>query len=139
MFRLRPALASVAVTALAAAVVITVSVAPLAAAAAPLFTGDYATGNFSQWPTVQTKTYNSSGKGYVPTYSATIVQDASERQRARFEVRAAMCPHSGAVNAPRCRPTKLQPAAPKGQIRWYRFSTKFDSTFPQNHANLGWG
>ena len=29
--------------------------------------------------------------------------------------------------------------ATEGQIRWYQFSTKFDPTFPQNHADLGWG
>ena len=27
----------------------------------------------------------------------------------------------------------------EGQTRWYEFSTKFDPTFPQNHADLGWG
>jgi hypothetical protein len=26
----------------------------------------------------------------------------------------------------------------EGQVRWYAFSTKFDPTFPQNHADLGW-
>jgi hypothetical protein len=27
----------------------------------------------------------------------------------------------------------------EGQVRWYRFATKFDETFPSNHASLGWG
>jgi hypothetical protein len=139
MFRLRPALASVAVAAVAATVVSTVSVAPLAAAPAPLFIGDYRTGDFSQWPTVQTTTYNSSGKDYVPTYSARIVQDAVRGKVARFEVRSGDVPSFGGGERSEVQAEEATTGGTEGQIRWYMFSTKFDSTFPQNHADLGWG
>ena len=88
MFRLPRALASVAVTAVAAAVVITVPVTPVAEAAATLFVGDYSTGDFSQWPSVQNRGYNGDGVDYVPTYSATVVDDPSKGKAARFEVRS---------------------------------------------------
>ena len=135
MFRLHPALASVAVT---VAVGIIVSCAPIAAGATPLFTGDYATGDFSQWPIVQTKTYNSSGKDYVPTYPATIAQDTAKGNVARFEVRAGDVPSFGGGERSEVQ-ADANVGGAEGQVRWYRFSTKFDPTFPQNHADLGWG
>ena len=49
-----------------------------------------------------------------------------------------MCPRSGAVNGRRWEPTSIT-GGTEGQTRWYEFSTKFDPTFPQNHADLGWG
>jgi hypothetical protein len=136
MFRLRRRVLSVTVTAVAAAVVITMSSAA-PAAAAPLFIGDYATGDFSQWPTVQNKNYNASGKDYVPTYSASIVQDARGNV-ARFEVRAGDVPPFGGGERSEVQGATVAGGS-DGQTRWYRFSTKFDSTFPQNHADLGWG
>ena len=135
MFRLRPALALIAV---AAAVVLTVSVTPLAAAAAPLFTGDYATGDFSQWRYVQNRAYNGSGKDYVPSYPATIVQDMAKGNVARFEVRAGDAPPFGGVERSEVQADAATTGGAEGQDRWYRFSTKFDPTFPQNHADLGW-
>ena len=88
MFRLPRALASVAVTAVAAAMVMIVPVAPVAEAAATLFVGDYSTGDFSQWPSVQNRAYNGDGANYVPTYSATVVDDPVKGKAARFEVRS---------------------------------------------------
>lgn len=137
MSRLRPRLAAVTAIAVTAAVVITMSVAA-PAAAAPLFIGDYATGDFSQWPTVQNKAYNSSGMDYVPTYSAAIVPDAEKGNAARFEVRAGDVPSFGGGERSEVQGDTMAGGS-EGQTRWYRFSTKFDATFPQNHADLGWG
>ena len=114
------------------------SVTPLAAAAAPLFTGDYATGDFSQWRYVQNRAYNGSGKDYVPSYPATIVQDMAKGNVARFEVRAGDAPSLGGVDRSEVQADAATTGGTEGQVRWYRFSTKFDPTFPQNHADLGW-
>ncbi|OUS92453.1 hypothetical protein CA951_28595 [Rhodococcus sp. NCIMB 12038] len=146
MFRSRPAFPSrVAV----AAVVIAMSVTPLAVtvaasaaptptAAARVFTGDYSGGNFFQWPSVQNKSYNGPGTGYVPTYSASIVPDATYGQAARFEVRGGDAPSFGGGERSEVAAGN-ETGGFEGQARWYQFATKFDSTFPQNHAGLGWG
>ena len=137
MFRLRPAIASVTGTVVAATVVLAVSMAP-PAAAQPLFTGDYATGNFSQWPVLQATNYNDSGKDYVPSYSARIVQDPVKGNVARFEVRPGDVPPFGGGERSEVEGGPETGGA-DGQTRWYQFSTKFDPSFPLNHADLGWG
>jgi hypothetical protein len=108
------------------------------AVAVPLFTGDYATGDFSQWPVVQTRAYNDSGKDYVPSYSARIVQDATKGNVARFEVRAGDVPGFGGGERSEVQGGPDTGGA-EGEMRWYRFATKFDPSFPLNHADLGWG
>ena len=143
MFNLRRALVAVAVTVVAATVVIIVCVAPhqRGARAAPgtrLFTGDYTTGDFSQWLYVQNKDYNSDAAGYTNWgYPASIVTDPGRGYVARYEIR------SGDLLGPTERSEvagdEATTGGTEGQIRWYRFSTKFDATFPQNHASLGWG
>jgi hypothetical protein len=137
MFRLRPALALVAVTAIAAAVVITVPVTPVAEAAARLFTGDYSAGDFSQWPSVDNRGYRGDGVHYVPTYSATVVDDPAKGKAARFDVRSGDL--VGSTESSQVTATSADTGGTEGQIRWYAFSTKFDPTFPMNHASLGWG
>lgn len=106
--------------------------------AARLFNGDYSTGDFRQWDVVQTKNYNSSGTNYVPTYSASIVQDPAKGKVARFEVRSGDVPPFGGGERSEVQAGD-ETGGTEGQTRWYAFSTKFDSTFPQNHADLGWG
>jgi len=137
MFRLRPAFVLVATTVVATTVVLAVSVAPRAAAE-PAFTGDYATGDFSQWHVVQTKNYNDLGKDYVPDYSASIVHDTVKGDVARFEVRPGDVPPFGGGERSEVE-GRPGTGGDDGQTRWYRFSTKFDSSFPLNHADLGWG
>jgi hypothetical protein len=134
MFRLRPALAAFAVTAITAAPVVTT---PVAHAATRLFTGDYSTGDFSQWASVQNRGYEGNGAHYVPTYSATVVDDEATGKAARFEVRTGDVPE-GLPSGERSEVAQAPPA-PEGSTRWYAFSVKFDSTFPANHASLGWG
>lgn len=151
MFRLRPAARAVAVTAIAAAVVITACAPavghgePDAPAAIPppgrMFTGDFSTGDFSQWPLMATKYYGTPeqllpGSGYTPAYPATIVDDPVKGKAARFEVRSGDL--VGKTESSQVTATSDATGATEGQIRWYAFSTKFDPSFPMNHADLGW-
>lgn len=136
MFTVRAGLALAAVSAAVIAVVTTWS--PRPADAARLFAGDYGTGDFSQWQTVQTKSYNSGGKEYVPDYSASIVPD-TKGYAARYEVRAGDVPDFGGGERAEVQTDVPATGGLEGQTSWYRFSTKFDPTFPMDHADLGWG
>ena len=71
--RVRTALAAAAIV-VTMPVGLVVAPTPAAQPAAGLFTGDYGTGDFSQWQTVQTKSYNGSGTDYTPGYPAAIVR-----------------------------------------------------------------
>jgi hypothetical protein len=137
MLRLRSAFASVAGAVVALAVALAVTMAP-PATAQPLFTGDYVTGDFSQWPVLQAANYNDSGKDYIPSYSARIVQDPVKGSVARFEVRPGDVPPFGGGERSEVQGGN-QTGGGEGQTRWYRFSTMFDPSFPLNHAELGWG
>jgi hypothetical protein len=138
MLRLR-SFASVTGAAVATAVVVAVAVATTTNADPALLVGDYATGDFSQWPTVQVINYNDSGKDYVPSYSASIVQDPARGNVARFEVRSGDVPPFGGGERAEVQGDSSSTGGAEGQTRWYRFSTKFDPSFPMNHADLGWG
>lgn len=120
------------------AVLTAVTIAPPTEAEPLLFLGDYSTGNFSQWPTVQTRNYNDTGGEYVPSYSASIVQDPERGNVARFEVRPGDVPPFGGGERAEVQGNSSTGGA-EGDTRWYRFSTKFDPSFPMNHAELGWG
>ncbi len=101
------------------------------------FVGDYGTGDFSQW-VVQCKGYNGEGSKFPGSYSATIVDDPSHGKAARFEVRTGdVAPFGGGERSEVSGGGAS--GGTDGQIRWYRFATKFDETFPVNHADLGWG
>jgi len=109
-----------------------------APAAPACLVGDYSTGDFSQWPSVQNRDYNGDGKDYVPTYSASIVNDATHGNAARFEVRSGDVPPFGGGERSEVG-ANTDTGGTEGQIMWYQFATKFDPSFPQNHADLGWG
>lgn len=141
MFRLRRAARS---TAVAAAVLITACAPAIGRGeptpAAPpglLFTGDYSTGDFSQWPTLENRGYHGAGAGYVPSYSAAVVDDPAKGKAARFELRSGDL--VGSTERSEVAATTDQTGGTEGQVRWYAFSTKFDPTFPMDHAALGWG
>ena len=138
MLRVRTALAAAAAAVLTMPVATYLSPAPSAEPAARMFTGDYGTGNFSQWLTVQTKSYNGSGADYTPGYPASIVSDA-RGDVARFEVRKGDVPSFGGGERAEVQGDASSTGGSEGDVRWYSFSTKFDSSFPQNHADLGWG
>ncbi|WP_198290972.1 heparin lyase I family protein [Mycobacterium sp. 155] len=101
-----------------------------------IFNGDYSTANFAQWPTVQNRYYTGSGSGYSPTYSAQIVDDTVKGKAARFEVRSGDVPSFGGGERSEVADSL---SGAEGQTLWYAFSTKFDPTYPQNRASLGWG
>ena len=100
-----------------------------------VFTGDYSTGDFSQWPDVQNATYNGSGQGYEPTNTASIVQDP-RGSVARYELDGGDT--DGGVQRTEVSADEST-GGTEGQTLWYQFSTKFDPAFPQNHRDLGWG
>ena len=104
-----------------------------------MFIGDYSTGDFSQWPSVQNRGYNGPGAGYVPSYSATVVHDPVKNIAARFEVRSGDWPGFASGERSDVGAVANDTGGTEGQIRWYEFSTMFDPSFPQNHADLGWG
>ena len=145
MFKLRPALVAAAVTVVAVTVVIVVWVAPLrirshAAPGTLLFTGDYATGDFSQWLYMENKDYNGEAAGYRNWgYPASIVHDSDRGYVARYEIRQGDTYGGAGTERSEVAGDEATTGGTEGQIRWYRFSTKFDATFPQNHASLGWG
>jgi Polysaccharide lyase len=134
-FRLRTALRSVAVITLT----VVAGCAPYRAAAQPMFIGDYSTGDFSQWASVQHPGYNGPGVDYVPTYSATVVNDPVKGKAARFEVRSGDWPGFAGGERSDVGSLPSQTGGTEGEVRWYQLSTMFDPTFPQNHADLGWG
>lgn len=108
------------------------------AGAQPMFVGDYSTGDFSQWATVQNPTYNGPGSGYVPSYPATVVDDSVKGKAARFEVRSGDWPGFATGERSDVGATADETGGVEGLTRWYEFSTMFDPSFPQNHADLGW-
>lgn len=120
----------------AAGMAIVMSIVPNAAAEL-LFVGDYSTGNFSQWPTVQVKGYNDNAGDYVPTHSARIVRDPEKGNVALFEVRPGDVPPFGGGERAEVQGGTVTGGL-EGQTRWYGFSTKFDPSYPLNHADLGW-
>lgn len=107
--------------------------------AATMFIGDYSTGDFSQWPSVQNPAYNGPGVDYVPSYSATVVNDPVKGKAARFEVRSGDWPGFAAGERSDVGANAGDTGGTEGMVRWYEFSTMFDPSFPQNHADLGWG
>ena len=139
MSRLRTALRSVAVVTLMVVAGCVNGCAASVVMAQPMFIGDYSTGNFSQWPNVQNRGFNGPGVEYVPTYSATVVNDPVKGKAARFEVRSGDWPGFASGERSEVASTPNQSGGTEGQMRWYEFSTMFDPSFPQNHADLGWG
>ncbi|MGE2834263.1 heparin lyase I family protein [Mycobacterium sp. SMC-4] len=112
---------------------------PSDAKAATMFIGDYSTGDFRQWASVQNPSYNGPGRRYVPTYSARVVDDPVKGKAARFEVRSGDWPGFAGGERSDVGSDARETGGTEGQTRWYTFSTMFDPSFPQNHADLGWG
>ena len=87
---------------------------PSVVMAQPMFIGDYSTGNFSQWASVQNRGYNGPGVDYVPSYSATVVNDPVKGKAARFEVRSGDWPGFATGERSEVGSTQAKPGAPKG-------------------------
>ncbi|MFE3290942.1 polysaccharide lyase [Rhodococcus sp. NPDC059234] len=123
------------------------SLSPAAAAPppflpAPLFTGDFETGNFSQWPICQSVAINDACSLYDNSHYSLQVQSAVRRQgrfAARFEVRDGDVP----ATVPGGERAEVQggpeTGGSEGADLWYQWSTQFSTTFPANHASQGWG
>ena len=113
-----------------------VAAAP-ASAAVVSFVGDYSTGDFSQWPVVQNAGYNGPGRDFAPNAAASIVQDDQRGPVARFEVLPGNPNEHGTARSEVMGGPDT--GGTEGQVMWYQFATKFDPSFPQNHAVLGQG
>ena len=88
---------------------------------------------------MQNQGYQGPGADYVPTnYSASIVRDPQTGYAARFEVRSGDVPPFGGSERSEVQ-ADANTGGTEGQTMWYAFSTRFDPSFPQNHADLGWG
>jgi Polysaccharide lyase/IPT/TIG domain len=109
------------------------------------FTGDFSTGNATQWPWIDVKGYSGATSGLaaaisggsVPAYSVQFPTDASapSGKAMRVELRS---------GDPRCEVASNSgnntlAGGFEGDTRWYEFGLKFDQSFPNNHNTLGWG
>lgn len=104
-----------------------------------LFTGDYSTGNFRQWVALSNKITNGMPASYPGGYPAAIVPlDGDCGFAARYELRTGDIPLIGGGERSEVSNSGLADAA-EGDVRFYAFSVKFDSGFPTNHKDLGWG
>lgn len=108
---------------------------------ARIFTGDFSTGDFSQWFIVANRYYTGAARDYVDEqYPARIVlHDGDGGHLARFEVRAGDIPAFGGNERSEVFGKGGLTRVDAGQTAWYAFSIKFDDDFPEDHAALGWG
>lgn len=117
------------------------------------FNGDHSNGKFDQWWAVENTVMTKYGPGYPPkgggaawdthqaannSYSARIVSDPVKGFAARYEVRSGDSAVSNERSEMNAHPNTDNFTGGQGTL-WYRWATKFDPTFPQNHASLGWG
>jgi hypothetical protein len=105
-----------------------------------LFTGDFSTGDFSQWPVVNNKLSPGPSSGYVPQYPATVIsEDKDCGYIARFEVREGDVPFGSGERSEVSDDGSAGTAVMDGETAWYAFSIKFDETFPDDQWSVGWG
>lgn len=109
------------------------------------FNGDYSTGNFSQWSAVHNKFTTGTGSSYdalPPSYPATIVSDPTYTWCARFEARQGDRPSFDGSNPVARTEVSTNEAQAGGHVQnsivWYDVNIKFDPSFPNNAASLGW-
>ena len=119
---------------------VTLPADPVFTPSRPLFVGDFSTGDFSQWPVVQNRVYNSRGVDYDGQfYGAQVVDDPTYGKAARIEIRAGDVPSFGGGERSEIQGDPGITGGGEGETFWYEFAVKFDSQFPMNHADLGWG
>ncbi len=110
------------------------------ASSAPLFVGDYSTGDLSQWPVIQNKLVNDPPKYYPGGYPVTIQYDPAGAYVARYELR------DGDGDIPAGSGTERTEVSGggnssitggrEGEVRYYEFWTKFPSGWTNNGS---WG
>jgi hypothetical protein len=107
-----------------------------------IFTGDYSTGDFSQWDEVANHVYHGPAYMYPGAYPARIIsEDKDCGYIARFEVRDGDDPGDGG-GARSESFGGAQTDIPVGETCYYAWSTKFDPSFQTDHGepgNGGWG
>ncbi len=102
-----------------------------------LFTGDYETGDFSQWGTCQSKDLNSDCGPSYP--SMTIVSGGQQRQgkhAAHFVVNDGDVPDFGGGERSEVSSNDANALTHEGDERWYEWSMKVGADFK---APEGWG
>lgn len=104
-----------------------------------LMNGDYSTNNFSQWSYIENEYYQGVPSGYTsPVYSLGLTDDAIYGKAARFEVRSGDSPFLGTERSEVLDFSDNRTGGDfDGDVRWYRFATKFDATYPTNAASWG--
>lgn len=108
-----------------------------------IYVADYSTGDFSQWQIIQNVFWNDppdEPPGYTDTYAAAIITNdlpPGVGFAARFEVRDGDIPF-GSTERSEVQGPSYDSGGQEGDERWYKWSTKFDPQFPQNHS-LGFG
>ena len=101
-----------------------------------LFTGDYDTGDFSDWRWMHNAYYDGTGTDNPQTsYAARVVDDPERGKVARYELR------SGDIAVGDNERTEVVGpiVGREGETGWYALSFKFDPEFPMDHASQGWG
>lgn len=102
-----------------------------------LFTGDYSSASFRQWPEILTTQYQGATSAWPADgqYPAQIVALGDCGYAARYELRPGdVLPE---LSSERVEVTGEDSWAPANTTRWYAFSIKFDSTWP-DQTSLGW-
>lgn len=115
---------------------------------ARLFTGDYSTGDFSQWDRMAnqgipegTGLNLAKDQPVTGNHSAQIVvDDADCGYAARFEVRNGDVAYFDPSSSERTEVFgRALTVAPTGSTRWYAMSVRFDSSFPLDHSEINTG
>ena len=104
-----------------------------APAAAPtgrkVFTGDFETGNFDQWPLCQRQSYNKACTGMPTSYSLGIEPGHQGRYAGRFEVRDGDKPFEGGERAQVVNETAQVLEAESADL-WYSWDFMIDKQYP---------
>jgi hypothetical protein len=104
------------------------------------FRGDFETGDFSQWPSVQNVFHNDPGPEYDGTgtyYSAYIAPGHIGLRSARFEVRNGDIPFGSSERSEVGGPLHAS-AGNTGDEKWFQWSIKFDQQYPTTHSVSSW-
>lgn len=123
-----------------AAAFLLVSLFAPAAGAAPagrLFTGDFETGDLSQWQTCQSVVRNGPCTNYPAHYSMQVVTSPVRQgsYAGRFELRDGDVPNFGGGERAEVNIDVPLTGATEGADGWYQWSTQFGPNFPVQ----GWG
>lgn len=104
-----------------------------------LFTGDFSTGDFSQFDSMANKLINGDPAGYLGGYPiAVISQDHDCGYVCRIEVRDGDIPSFGGGERSEVGHSTAAAVA-VNTTAWYAFSVKFDPVVPDDHTSSDYG